>query len=191
MRRALLIPTVILALIPAPASAQLATAEPRQGFGISFGLGTGSAGVDCSGCSTDRTSGLSGYLRLGGHLRPDLFLGAESSGWVKSQDGFDETVGFYSAVAQWYPNVDRGFYVKGGVGLASYLATDGVDEITGSAVGITAGLGYDFRIGKKLSLTPYANYVRSGKGEVKVNDVSSGFNVSTNILQVGLGLTWH
>ena len=62
---------------------------------------------------------------------------------------------------------------------------------TGSAIGLTAGLGYDFRVGRNLSLTPYLNYLRSGKGELEVNDISSGFNVSSNILQVGLGLTWH
>ncbi len=191
MHRFLLLLAASVTIGATPALAQMAEPQARQGFGISFGLGTGSAGVDCSGCSSDRTSGLSGYLRLGGHLRPDLFLGAESNGWVHSESGVDETVGFYSAVVQWYPNVATGFYVKGGLGLATYLATDGVDDITGSAIGLTAGLGYDFRVGRNLSLTPYLNYLRSGKGELEVNDISSGFNVSSNILQVGLGLTWH
>ena len=180
---------VALMLTSATASAQVA--PTRQGFGISFGFGTGSAGASCDFCSSERDNGLSGYLRLGGHLNPSLFLGAETNGWVHSEDGVDQTLGFLTGVAQWYPNVSTGLYLKGGLGFANYTATDDVDDITGNALAMNFGLGYDFRVGSNFSLTPYANYLISTKGELKVNDVSSNVNMSTNVFQIGLGFTWH
>lgn len=187
--------TTLLAalLIAAPAlSAQSGTTVPdRQGFGISFGLGAGSAGADCDFCSSDRTTGLSGYFRLGGHVSQQLFVGFESNGWTKEEDGITESLGFYSGVVQWYPNPASNFYVKAGAGLALYLATDDIDDITSSALGLTLGMGYDIKAGQRFSLTPFANAMFTTKGELNLNDESTGLNVSANLIQVGLGFTWH
>lgn len=182
---------MLLMLAPTVTKAQDARALPREGFGISFGFGAGSAGAACDFCSSDRTTGLSGYLRLGGHPNPQTFVGFESNGWVNSENGIDESLGFYSGVIQFYPNVHQGFYLKGGLGLSLYTATDGVDEVTGTALGFAAGIGYDIRVGRNFSLTPYVNFLTSTKGELKVNDVGSDLNVSANLIQFGLGFTWH
>lgn len=165
--------------------------QNREGFGISFGLGGGSAGAECDFCTSDRTTALSGYLRLGGHVNRQLFVGFESNGWTDSELDIDTTLGFYNAVVQFYPNPDQGLYLKGGLGLAMYQETDGIDEVTSSALGFSAGIGYDFRVGRNFSLTPYANFLMSTKGELALNDESTGLNVSANLLQVGLGFTWH
>lgn len=173
-------------------AAQSASNVPeRQGFGISFGIGGGSAGAECDFCTSDRTTGLSGYLRLGGHLSQQVFLGFESNGWTNDEDGVTETLGFYSAVVQWYPSVGNNFYLKGGLGLSAYAATDGVDDITGTAPGMTLGMGYDIKVGQRFSLTPFVNAMFSTKGELKYNDESTGLNVSANLVQLGLGLTSH
>lgn len=165
--------------------------QTREGFGISFGLGGGSAGAECDFCSSDRTTALSGYLRLGGHVSPVLFVGFESNGWSNSEGGYDSALGFYSAVVQWYPNVEQGFYLKGGLGVAAYTETDGVDEISSSALGLTLGTGYDIRVGKNFSLTPFANFLVSSKGELDFNDEATGLKISANLIQFGLGFTWH
>jgi len=180
---------LLASAFPVVASSQ--NAQTRDGFRISFGLGTGSAGVECNGCLSDRTNGFSGYLRLGGYLRPNLFLGGESNGWVHSENGVDETLGFLTAVAQWYPNVTTGLYLKGGLGFAAYAATDGTDDLSSTAPALALGAGYDFRVGKNFSLTPYANYLKSSNGDLKDNSTSTGFNFSSNVFQLGLGFTWH
>ncbi len=176
-------------------TAALAQATPlpqtREGFGMSFGLGGGSAGSECDFCDSERTTALSGYLRLGGHVNRKVFVGFESNGWTNSEAGVDQTLGFYGGVVQFYPNPEQGFYLKGGLGLALYSETDGIDEINSSALGLSAGLGYDFRVGKNFSLTPYANFLMSTKGELTFNDESTGLNVSANLIQFGLGFTWH
>ena len=183
---------VLSLILSSTSSAQGATRpQTREGFGISFGFGSGSAGSECDFCTSERTSALSGYLRLGGHVNPSLFIGFESNGWNNSESGYDQSLGFYSAVAQWYPNVDQGFYLKGGLGLASYTETDGVDEVSASGLGLSLGTGYDFRVGKNFSLTPFANFHVSSKGELDFNDEATGLKVSANLIQFGLGFTWH
>ena len=189
MRR-LFIPLLLLSLAPAPSMAQ-ANVQIRQGFGISFGLGFGSAGLDCDGCDFDRETGLSGYLRIGGYVRPNLFIAGETNGWVHSEDGLDEQISFLSAVAQWYPQVATGFYLKGGLGLAVSAAEDAFDELSASGMGLTLGTGYDWRVGRNFSLTPYLNYLRAFGAEAELNGVGLGENLSTNVLQFGLGFTWH
>ena len=75
---------VALALLSAaPLSAQ-SKAQMRQGMAISFGLGSGSAGVSCDGCPTDRRNSTSGYLRIGGALTPSLVVSGETDGWMPS-----------------------------------------------------------------------------------------------------------
>lgn len=180
---------VLLSFLPSASAAQLA--QNREGFGISFGFGGGSGAAACDGCSGDRETGLSGYLRLGGYARPHVFVGFESNGYTKSLDGVDITGGFYQAVVQWYPNASTGFFVKGGAGLMAYLETDGIDEITASALGMSVGLGYDARVGRNFSLTPFANILFSAKSDAKFNGASTGLDASFNLVQIGLGFTWH
>jgi hypothetical protein len=50
------------------------------------------------------------------------------------------------------------------------------------------GLGYDIAMGA-IALTPYATYLHSMEVALDVNDVSTGFNLNPNILQVGMALT--
>jgi len=188
----LLLAAALTATLSSAAFAQGATLpQTRQGFGISFGLGGGSVGTECTDCASDRTTALAGYLRLGGHVNRQIFVGFESNGWTNSEEGLDETLGFYSAVVQFYPNAEQGLYLKGGLGLAAYGVTDGIDKITSGALGLSVGIGSDFRVGKNFSLTPYVNVLTSTKGAVLFNDESTGLNVSANMIQFGLGFTWH
>ena len=66
----------------------------RRGFWIGFGLGGDSSGIDCFSCSTDRTSGQSGHLRLGGTLSQSVQLGVETNDWINSDQGVDESLAF-------------------------------------------------------------------------------------------------
>jgi opacity protein-like surface antigen len=165
--------------------------QTREGFSASFGLGMGSAGLSCDGCDFDRETGLSGYLRLGGYIRPNLLLAGETNGYTKSEDGVDGQISYISAVAQYYPQVQKGFYVKGGLGLSMASIDDGTDEITANGMALSLGLGYDFRVGKNFSLTPYMNWLKSFGAEAELNGTGTGVDLNTDVLQFGLGLTWH
>ena len=175
----------------ASAGAQSVKPQTRQGFGISFGLGGGSASMTCDDCPSGREGGFSGYLRLGGYVSPSLFVGGESNGWTKDEYGVETQIGSLNAVLQWYPQQASGLYLKGGAGFARATATDGIDELATTGMSMTMGLGYDWRLTRNFSLTPYANYVRSLGAEASVNDIGTDYKLNVDVLQFGLGFTWH
>ena len=189
-----------VALLSAPLAAQgraaartAANPQSRDGFTISFGLGGGSAAMTCPGCGTSpRETGMSGYLRVGGAISPSMVLAAESNGWTKTVQGVDTRMGALSGIAQWYPSLTNGFYVKGGLGLG-YYTEDDPTQGKASAVGLgyQAGTGYDWRIRTNFSLTPYVNYVGMANSDVKVNGTSLNQKIGVNNFQYGLGFTWH
>ena len=180
----------------APTAPTAPSEEPRnahKGFWISVGLGTGSAGVDCSSCSNDRTNGFSGGLRLGGTLSQQWLLGFESNGWFHSESGVDETLAFGNVVAAWYPSRTGAFYLKFGLGGMSYKATDGVDDLTATAPAATLGIGYDFRVGRNFSVTPYLNSLATSAASFKVNGTSAPTNedITISLVQFGVAASWH
>lgn len=192
MRSKLVLGLAVLALAGATRlEAQTAHPQTRQGFWISVGLGSGSAGMSCDGCTNDSESGLSGNLKLGGTLRPNLLVGAETNGFTKSKDGIDDRMSFLSAIAQYYPMVENGFYVKAGLGLAGVSSDDGTDKLTATSLGYQVGAGYDWRLAQNFSLTPYLNYLRGTSGDAKLNSQSTGVKVTPSLFQFGIGLTWH
>lgn len=151
----------------------------REGFWIGFGLGAGSLG--CDSCDGERATGFSGNVKLGGTVNSRVLLGAETNGWYKSEDGVTLNYGNLSAVVYFYPSATGGFYLKGGLGLATAsvdLGGFGSASETGS--GAVLGLGYDARVGKNFSLTPYLNFLGGS--------FSGG---TVNVTQFGLGFTWH
>lgn len=198
MRSALAV--VAFLLVPASTSLAQAKAQTRQGVTVSFGLGGGSTGFTCDGCESNRESGMSGYLRLGGTVRPNLIVGGEMNGFIKnkSENGVDGTiqVSYITAFAQWYPQPATGFFLKGGlgVGAVSLEATDptfGSAKLESTGLALNLGLGYDWRVGANFSLTPYANYLLANGGDAKINGGSTNEKLGANVLQIGLGFTWH
>lgn len=171
-----------------------ATPNPRQGFWIGFGLGAGSAGADCTNCDNSRTTGFSGYLRLGGTLSRHLLLGGETNGWVHSESGGDESMGFGNVVLLWYPSATGAFYLKFGLGGMSYTANIPViGKITATAPSGSFGLGYEFRVRRNMSLNLFLNSLATSAAKFKINGTSAptGDDIKLNLVQLGLGLTWH
>ena len=157
-------------LLATTANAQ--QAQTRQGFWIGGGLGYGSLG--CEGC--DRVGAPSGYLKLGGTLRQNILIGVETNGWTKSEFGSRLTMGNVSGAVYWYPMATNGLFVKGGAG---YSVLDNSFSST-SGFGMLAGLGYDVRVARNLSITPVANWFRG-----------SFDGGAANVLQLGVGVTSH
>lgn len=178
MKRIIFALPLALAVMASPLQAQ-GHPQAREGFFAGFGLGWGSLG--CSDCSGERESGLSGFLKLGGTVNEQLLLGFESNGWVKEENGVRLTQANAAALVQYYPQVQSGFFVKGSLGLATLaLDIDGFGNTSETGFGGTLGGGYDFRVARNFSLTPYTNFV-----------YGSFDGGGTNVIQAGLGLNWH
>jgi hypothetical protein len=187
------------ALAAAPALAQGAASHPqtRDGFAISFGVGAGSAGFSCDGCSSDRGNGGSGYLRIGGAVRPNLVIAGELNGWTKQESGATGTIGYLTAVAQWYPAPASGFYLEGGIGGGSVqidvtdLTTGTTERLESAGVAFQLGTGYDWRVARNFSLTPYVDFLTTAGGEAKYDGASLNERLDANVFQFGLGFSWH
>jgi Outer membrane protein beta-barrel domain len=165
-----------LAISAATAHAQ--NAQTRDGFWFSGGLGYGSLG--CDNCGS-RESGLSGGLSLGGTITPRLLLGVGTEGWTKSQQAATLTVGTLDARVRFYPVTTGGFFLTGGLGIGSVRSSlSGFGSTTETGLGIVMGIGYDVRVAKNTSITPYWN------GFAMRNS-----NTDANVGQIGLAVTLH
>ncbi len=183
----------LLATFATFVSAQNVRPNTRQGFWIGLGLGGGTVGVECSQCGDHRVSGAGGYLRFGGTISPGFLLGVESNAWATEYRGVEHRLGFGSVVGYWYPSRNGAFYVKLGLGGMTYTRDNGTDELTARAGTLAVGTGYEIRIGRNISAVPYLNLLGSGKTDFEVNGqpVATDADLTLNLLQVGLGLTWH
>lgn len=166
--------------------------ESRKGFFVSGGLGYGSAGLDCDGCTSDRENGLSGYFRIGGTIDPHVRLGFESNGWVKSTNGVDTQIAFWTGDIYIYPSVSNNFWLKGGVGLATAKASDDTQDLKSNGVAVSAGVGYDWAVNHgNFVIVPFAGYLRQLSGKVKFNGEDTGVSANADLFQVGIGLGYR
>ncbi|HUF28767.1 MAG TPA: hypothetical protein VMM18_17430 [Gemmatimonadaceae bacterium] len=164
----------------------------RSGFGLSLGLGMGSAGVTCEGCEEfeeDRMNGISGYLRIGGYASPRFFAGVEGTGWMHNSDGLERRIAALSVVFVGYPSETTGFFVRSGFGGIRAVIEDTNNNVAvGTGLTWQIGVGYDIPFGA-VALTPYVTFVNSMEVGLNINEVSTGFNLNPNILQYGLAIT--
>lgn len=174
MSRLLLIASLVL--LPAGIGRAQAQPQTREGFWISFGLGVGS--LSCEDCE-NRENGTSVTIRMGGTLSQRLLIGGEANMWTKTVNDVTLTVGNIGPVLVFYPSPDGGFFLKGGLGMARIDLDLGSVAGEETGVGITLGLGYDARVGRRFALTPYFDLL------------SGSFDGgSLNTVAFGLGFTW-
>ena len=102
-------------------------------------------------------------------------------------------------MALWYPWSARGAYLKGGVGITGYSASDSVDAISTTRPGGIIGIGYEWKVGKKSSINPYINYQHTLSGDLQFkhtqdNSVTTSIiatDASVSSVQFGVGLVIH
>jgi hypothetical protein len=138
--------------------------------------------------------GPSGYLRLGGAVTSSLVIAGETHGWTRTEGDIISRVGYLMAVAQWYPNASGGFHLLGGLGVGMMNEEDRAPlgyEIESFGGAAQLGAGYDVRMSRNFSLTPYVNVLGMAGGEPRYNGSSLGGTLSANVVQFGLGFTWH
>lgn len=180
---------VLLVLATVASSAAAQRREVRHdGFWISFGLGGGSNLTD--GYEDARLGG-AGYVRLGGTVNPMLLVGGEAMAWAREQNGTTVSQGNLTASVLLYP-VRRGFYLKGGLGFASwsqaFTSGNTTTTTTEGGFGATLGGGYDIQLGDNLFLTPNLDFLLQAVS----NDAFANTTGTTGYLVLfTVGLTWH
>jgi hypothetical protein len=178
--RSVAVVSALLVLGATTASAQ--HPQTRKGFWIGFGLGYGSYGISCDGCSgLGRESSFTGHLRMGGTVSPHLLLGGESIAWTKSEGGATITAGNATFSGYYYPQPAGGMFLTAGVGFSDVQTSSGGTTNSNTGPGFTLGGGYDLRVAANTSVTPVLNFVWGHP--------HSG--LSQNFYQFGVGVTFH
>lgn len=179
--RLAVIAALAMTCLAAPRAVEAQNPQTRDGFWIQFGMGWGSLG--CNDCDS-REGGLSGALSLGGTLSERWLLGGGTNGWTKSQDGARLTVSTVTALVRFYPSLTSGFFLHGGLGYGRVEVSASGSGFSISAsengAGAMLGLGWDIRVGRNLSITPFWS-----------GFAMSSDNLDANVGQLGVGLTIH
>lgn len=158
----------------------------RQGFWFNIGFGYGTADFNCDNCgNTSRESGVTANLALGGTLSEQFLLGVESDGWYKKDSGVHNLFGNFMLVGYFYPSPSADFFLKGGIGSASYLFRNGT-SVDDNGLGFMVGGGYDIPIGRRTSLSPTVAFNLGTMG-----DHQGARGVKINWLQIGASITLH
>jgi hypothetical protein len=141
--------------VAVPRSAVAQHQQTREGFWFNLGLGYGSLG--CQDCGS-RTGSVSGAVALGGTLSQKVVIGGGTTGWTKSENGVTLTVSTLTFLVRFYPSATGGFFLLGGLGVGQiHGEVSGFGSSTETGEGAVLGLGYDFRVGSNVSLTPFWN----------------------------------
>lgn len=194
----------------APLAAQdirpLSNGPSRHGFWLGLGLAGGQFDADCDNCGpADPASAFGSHVRLGGTLSPKFRLGVDLFGMATSNGQFEdlngapvgdvtETAGDFTVSAWFYPSAEGNFWIQAGLGGVAYIADVKSDQkYTAVGGGGVLGLGYDFRVGRNGSLTPYLRWAATSNAKLKDeggNEVGAG-TWQTKYVAVGLDYVFH
>ena len=94
-----------------------------------------------------------------------------------------------------YPKASSGFFLKGGAGLSGAgfqidYATSYVTIPIGNGLGLLAGAGNNFRISRRISITPAVNFSSGRFGTAEGAAVES-FTWRHNVVDFTVGVTFH
>jgi hypothetical protein len=184
-----------------PASAQDGDVQiGHAGFHASIGVGMGQSTTHCLSCSVSaRTSGPTLTMRFGGALAPNVVLSAEYTAQAQTSDLTTAVALWTSLVVQWYPRARQGFFVNAGGGFALHNedippteATSDV-QITVVEWGYQFGAGYDIRMSRGSSITPFADVLiaRGTPATVSANGAVTAEKVGAYMVHAGVAVSWR
>jgi hypothetical protein len=193
---------LLLSAIAVPLMAQdihpMSSGPQRAGFWWGFGLGAGQADVKCEGCTdVDPETFPMLHVSLGGTLSQSLTLGVQFGGGQKSgafgeASSTDVAVGDANVSVYWYPMSAGNLWIQGGLTGVFFEAKNGAAKVSAVGGGLTAGVGYDLRMGRNMSITPSLRGAWGGKGKLKDQDENTLVDSwQTNFVEAGVALLWH
>jgi len=191
-RHALLIAVLALVALCAPAIASAQVTAPAASGGDSRLWITGGGGFtsqkgDCTTCTGDPVYRKSGsvLIDVGARLnqRAD---GAVELFWVpsKTRDGHDIRSTYLMGIGQYRPLKNRGFFLKGGMGVAFVrnwvfdLTNDVEPAFTTNAMALVYGAGWEFRSRGRFGLQVFGSHNILALGDLTL----TGGTIVENVL---------
>ena len=144
-----------------------------------FNVGLGFGSLGCEDCA-NRLNGGSGSMMFGWAITPKVTVGFGTSGFIRATDFNTVQVGTIDGRFRFYfkeTGPAAGLHVNLGAGVGHVTQGDFDPEL---GFGLMLGAGWDIRVGKNVSLTPFWN------GFAMSNSV-----VDRNVGQIGIGVTIH
>lgn len=186
-------------LIACMGVASTASAQERKGFWFDLESGVGSVHVSSDSGSSDRMWGGIGSLAAGWAVTSRLLAGVEMR--LTSLDVSGDIVGtvdLYNVTGRvaYYPYRSRGFFVKGAAG-GTFVDLN-IDQqgttftaTIAKGLGLGAGVGYDFYVGRGLSFTPAVTYWYGRTGGWKVFGETFFAGWSHDVVDMTIGVSFH
>lgn len=164
---------------------------PRQGIwgGAGFAIGSLGFGGDAGSRQVGRETGLAINGRAGYALTPRFSLGLDATLWAKESDGATAAAWLVSGMATFYPSASGDFWLEGGLGAVVLDESDIGNRGTGLA--LSAGVGYDIRIGESWGVAPFARATFSSGVEIEQGGRSTGFTENPDLLMFGATFAWR
>jgi hypothetical protein len=181
----------LIILMPALCVAQ---SEPSRLWIVAGGASATIRG-DCQTCEEDypyRNGG--GILANGGYrVNPRMNIGMEVF-WVPmgTESGTIRTT-HIDAVAQFRPWQTRGFFFKGGAGMAfvrNWVDTLGPDAINSKALSVVIGTGWEFRADKRIGWQLFASQHAGALGDLQTSSAEVP-DVMGNYWSIGAALVFR
>ena len=145
----------------------------------------------CSDCDFDAETAFSGFVSLGASVAAGTVLGAETTGWIKSES--ETTAQVYSLMGHitQYVTPRSGLFVRAGLGIVWYREDTDFADLSAKAFGFSGRIGYEFGRGNVVAV-PYVGLVRTFKGaDFAIDGDDVGFNAAVSNFQFGLAIGTH
>ena len=184
--------TLLLPMSLAAAPARAQDIPERHGFWAGVQFGYGSLEWKSEQETLQRRGVFAMSFRLGLTPLRCLQIGVELNGWLLEPfDMWDpsqgESVSQTLLIAQVYPWPARGWFVKAGVGEATYT-NEAPFAFDSRGTGATIGVGFDWFVSRSFALTPVLSYSRGGLGGV-MNPLVTITNREYEAIDFGVAFT--
>ena len=147
-------------------------AQPPRGAWLGVSLGYAAFRTDCNNCERDDLYSSGGSLSVAGGVRVSdrVDAGGEIFWASTAFDSGEYRASLLLGTVQFRPWRTRGFYVKGGFGLAFVRASITVDgqttESKPKGLGVHYGAGWLFGGGRRVSFAPFGGHYVASLGDI-------------------------
>jgi hypothetical protein len=201
MMVALTVPAAALAQVPSTPEVPVQTA-PRVGskWWIVGGGGFSMARAGCADCSPAGvfTNSKGIFFDVGGRISPRVDAGVEVMFVTARLDDLDQDpvrTTFIMGIAQFRPKVERGFYLRAGMGvgfagngLYSPFGPELAPPYSTNALGVTYGLGWIFRRDRRWTVQANFAHHIAALGELATVSGATVRNVVANYWSSGVAI---
>ncbi len=188
--RALGLATLVVATSAGAASAQIPW---RGGLWMDAGFGYGRLRLTCTTCSNIASAGGTEItVSLGGAPTRNVLLGVQGQVWNSTTGSFKQHVRSLTAIVQWYPWPEAGFFTRVGTGLvqgpvAPEASSATPTTVQGTGITLDLGAGYDLAVSRHVGIAVQGAWHIAALGDLIVNGQPAN-DVIAYVGRIGIAL---